>query len=133
MDPSQLHLIPSNVDVNIASSTVFGAKFVQFEEPQEPASQVLHAGQVIRGQHVMVEINTVFQQLVAVLDKIDPAKLNQTLGAIATAFNGRGEKIGRTLVHFNAFLPKIQPSLPNLSHDSEAAAPTPNAHDDSAP
>ena len=43
----------------------------------------------------MVEINTVFQQLVQVLDKIDPAKLNQTLGAIATAFNGRGEKFGQ--------------------------------------
>src|SRR6476620_1007840 len=27
MDPSQLRLIPSNVDVDIASSTVFGAKF----------------------------------------------------------------------------------------------------------
>ena len=32
-----------------------------------------------------------------VLDKIDPPKLNETLGAIAKAFNGRGEKIGQTL------------------------------------
>ena len=81
----------------------------------------------------MVEINTVFQQLVAVLDKIDPVKLNQTLGAIATAFNGRGEKIGRTLTDFNAFLAKIEPSLPNLSHDIEAAVPTLNAYADAAP
>ena len=33
MDDSQLHLIPSNVDVDIASSTVFGAKFVQLQAP----------------------------------------------------------------------------------------------------
>ena len=89
--------------------------------PANPSPEKLHAGQVIQSQHVMVEINTVFQQLVTVLDKIDPAKLNQTLGAIATAFNGRGEKFGKTLTDFNAFLAKIEPSLPNLSHDIEAA------------
>jgi virulence factor Mce-like protein len=133
MDRSQLHLIPSNVGVDIASSTVFGNKIVQFEEPPDPSAQRLHAGQVIQGQHVMVEVNTVFQQLVTVLDKIDPAKLNETLGAIATAFNGRGEKIGQTLVDFNALLAKIEPSLPNLAHDIEAAVPTLNAYGDAAP
>ena len=133
MDPSQLHLIPSNVNVDIESSTVFGAKFVNMVPPADPASQKLRPGQVIQGQHVMVEINTVFQQLVQVLDKLDPVKLNQTLGAIATAFNGRGEKIGNTLTDFNAFLAKIEPSLPNLSHDIEAAVPTLNAYADAAP
>jgi phospholipid/cholesterol/gamma-HCH transport system substrate-binding protein len=133
MDPTQLHLIPSNVNVNIESSTVFGAKFVNMVPPPDPSAQKLRPGQVIESQHVMTEINTVFQQLVQVLDKIDPVKLNQTLGAIATAFNGRGEKIGRTLTDFNAFLAKIEPSLPNLSHDIEAAVPTLNAYADAAP
>lgn len=133
MDPSQLHLIPSNVNVDIASSTVFGAKSVDMVPPNNPSSQALHPGQVIQSQHVMVEINTVFQQLVQVLDKIDPAKLNQTLGAIAKAFNGRGEKFGRTLTDFNAFLAKIEPSLPNLSHDLESAVPTLSAYADAAP
>ncbi|MFV1365019.1 MCE family protein [Mycolicibacterium elephantis] len=133
MDPSQLHLIPENVNVEIASTTLFGAKFVQLEAPQQPSQKTLHAGQVLQGQHVMVEINTVFQQLVTVLDKIEPTKLNETLGAIATAFNGRGQKIGQTLVDFNALLAKIEPSLPNLSHDLEAAVPTLDAYGDAAP
>ncbi|MGV0602631.1 MCE family protein, partial [Mycolicibacterium pulveris] len=60
-------------------------------------------------------------------------KLNETLGAIATAFNGRGQKIGQTLVDFNALLAKIEPSLPNLSHDLEAAVPTLDAYGDAAP
>lgn len=133
MDPSQMHLIPSNVNVDIESSTVFGAKFVNMVPPSDPSPQKLRSGQVIASQHVMVEVNTVFQQLVHVLDKIEPAKLNQTLGAIATAFNGRGEKIGKTLTDFNAFLAKIEPSLPNLSHDIEVAVPTLNAYADAAP
>ena len=133
MDPSQLELIPANVLVDITSSTVFGAKFVQLVPPPDPSPQKLHEGQVIQSQHVMVEINTVFQRLVNVLDKIDPAKLNETLGAIATAFDGRGEKFGQTLVDFNALLAKIEPSLPNLSHSIEAAVPTLNAYADAAP
>ena len=133
MDPSQLHLIPSNVDVDIASSTVFGAKFVQLEAPPKPSAETLQQGQVLKGDHVTVEINTVFQQLVTVLDKIDPAKLNETLGAISQAFDGRGEKFGKTLTDFNALLAKIEPSLPNLAHDIEAAVPTLTAYGDAAP
>jgi virulence factor Mce-like protein len=133
MNPGQLNLIPSNVGVDITSTTVFGAKYVELVPPKDPSSQKLHGGQVIEGQHVTTEINTVFQQLVTVLDKIDPAKLNETLGAVATAFDGRGEKIGRTLEDFNAFLAKINPSLPNLAHDIEASVPAFSAYGDAAP
>lgn len=132
MDRSQMQLIPSNVLVDITSNTVFGAKFVQLNAPTEPSSEKLREGQVIQSQHVTVEINTVFQQLVAVLDKIDPAKLNETLGAIATAFDGRGDKFGQTLVDFNALLAKIEPSLPNLAHDIEASVPAFTAYGDAA-
>ncbi|BBZ59622.1 MCE family protein [Mycolicibacterium monacense] len=133
MNPSQLHLIPSNVNVDIASTTVFGAKFVRFFPPEDPSPEKLRKGQVIEGQHVTVEVNTVFQQLVEVLDKIDPAKLNETLGAISSAFNGRGEKFGQTLVDLNAVLAKIEPSLPNLAQDIEASVPTLTAYGDAAP
>jgi len=133
MDRSTLQLIPGNVGVDITSSTVFGAKFVQLVAPEDPSAEKLRAGQVIQNRHVTTEVNTVFQQLVHVLDKIDPAKLNETLGAISTAFDGRGEKFGQTLVDFNALLAKIEPSLPNLAHDIEAAVPTFTAYGDAAP
>jgi phospholipid/cholesterol/gamma-HCH transport system substrate-binding protein len=133
MDPKQMKLIPSNVLVDITSNTVFGAKFVQLNAPPDPSGEKLRDGQVIQSQHVTVEINTVFQRLVTVLDKIDPAKLNETLGAISTAFNGRGEKFGQTLVDFNALLAKIEPSLPNLGRDIEASVPAFTAYADAAP
>ena len=60
MNPSQLQLIPSNVLVDIASTTVFGAKFVQLEAPPDPSPQPLREGQVLQGDSVTVEINTVF-------------------------------------------------------------------------
>src|ERR1700736_6202008 len=95
MDPSQLQFIPANVSVDIASTTVFGAKFVQLVDPADPSPTAMYPGQVLDAQQVTVEINTVFEQLTSVLSKIDPAKLNQTLGAIASAVNGRGHEIGQ--------------------------------------
>lgn len=132
MDPAQLRLIPGNVTADIASSTVFGAKFVNLVAPDNPEG-TMRPGQVLQGEHVTVEINTVFQQLTRVLDKIDPAKLNETLGAISAAFGGRGEKMGQTVSDFEALLEKLEPSLPSLNRDLESMAVVSGAYGDAAP
>ena len=133
MDPKRLSAIPANALVDIASTTVFGAKYVRFVFPDDPSPDSLRAGQVVDAQHVMVEVNTVFEQLTSVLSKVDPAKLNETLGAIASAVNGRGEKIGQMLSDLDSYLAKIEPSLPALSHDLEAAPDVLRAYADAAP
>lgn len=133
INPAQLKLIPSNVTADIASSTVFGAKFVELLPPENPSSARMYAGQVLEGQHVTVEINTVFQQLTRVLDKIDPTKLNETLGAMSAAFGGRGEKMGQTLSDFEALLAKLEPSLPNMARDIENTAVVAGGYADAAP
>ena len=133
MDPSQLHLIPANVLVDVTSSTVFGAKSVQLVPPAEPSPTAMYRGQVLDTQHVTVEINTVFEQLTSVLSKIEPAKLNETLGAIASAVNGRGTKIGQTLSDLDSFLAKLEADLPNLSHDIAVTPTVVNAYADAAP
>jgi len=133
IDPSRLHLLPANVIVDIVATTAFGAKFIQLIPPENPSPQRLRAGQVLDAGRVTVEINTVFQQLTSVLAKIDPAKLNQTLGAIATALNGRGGRLGQLFSDLNAFLAKIEPSLPNLSHDIAATADVSVGYADAAP
>ena len=130
MYPSEMHLIPANVLVDLTSPTVFGAKFVELVPPAEPSAQSLHAGQVLDSQHVTVEVNTVFKQLTAVLGTLDPAKLNETLGAISQALSGRGEKIGQAFSDLDSFLAKFQPSLPALSHDIAMSAPVFKAYGD---
>lgn len=133
LDPDQLRHIPSNIAVDISSQTVFGSKFVEFIPPQGPSAQPLQPGQVLDAKHVTVEINTVFEQLVAVLNKIDPAKLNQTLGALSKAFSGRGEKFGQTLADFDHLLAKLEPSNSNLSRDLELSPQVFNAYADASP
>ena len=133
MDPSQLRFIPGNVLVDIASSTVFGAKSVELVPPAQPSAQRLRSGQTLQGQHVMVEVNTVFQQLVSVLAQIDPPKLNESLGALAQAFSGRGPQLGQSLSDLDSFLARLEPSLPALSHDLAVLPAVSNAYADAAP
>lgn len=133
LEPARMQLIPANVLVNIVATTAFGAKFIQLIPPERPSPQRLRAGQVLDTGRVTVEINSVFQQLTSVLAKIDPAKLNETLGAMATALNGRGARLGQMFSDLNAFLGKIEPSLPTLSHDIEATAEVSGAYADAAP
>jgi phospholipid/cholesterol/gamma-HCH transport system substrate-binding protein len=133
MDPKRMNAIPANVVVDIASTTVFGAKYVQLVNPPDPSPESLRPGQVVAARHVMVEINTVFENLTSVLSSIDPPKLNETLGAIASSLNGRGEKIGQMLTDLDAYLAKIEPSLPALSHDLETAPQVLQAYGDAAP
>lgn len=132
MDPARLSAIPANALVDIASPTVFGAKQVQFVFPEDPSPQSLHAGQVVEAQHVMVEVNTVFEQLTSVLSTIEPAKLNATLGAIASAVSGRGHKFGQMLADLDSYLATLQPSLPALNRDLELAPDVLRAYADAA-
>lgn len=132
MDPSRLDAIPANALVDIASPTVFGAKQVQFVFPPDPSRESLRAGQVIDAQRVMIEVNTVFEQLTSLLSTIEPAKLNATLSGIASALSGRGEKIGQMLSDLDSYLAKLEPTLPALSHDLEVAPDVARAYADAA-
>lgn len=133
MDPSYMEVIPANVRVDIASTTVFGSKFVELVSPPAPSSEALRPGQVLDAGHVTVEINTVFEQLSAVLKKIEPTKLNETLGALATSLDGRGDQIGQMLADFDGFLAKIDPSLPTMEHEIATAPAVITAYADVAP
>jgi phospholipid/cholesterol/gamma-HCH transport system substrate-binding protein len=132
MDRTRLRLIPGNALVDIASSTFFGTKFVQLVDPPNPSPESMYPGQVLDAKHVTVEFNTVFEQLSALLAKIDPAKLGETLNAIAFAFNGRGQKFGRALGDFDTFLAKSEPSLEALSHELSIAPGVVDAYDRAA-
>jgi len=133
LDPASLDAIPANVGAEIASSTIFGSKFVELVPPADPSAASLSAGKVIRGSNVTVEVNTIFQQLVSVLSKVEPAKLNQTLGALSKSLSGRGDKFGQSLVDLDSAFTKLNPALDNLNHEIAIAPTVFNAFADASP
>ena len=63
MDPGQMSKIPSNARVEIKTTTVFGAKYVNIVIPDDPSTQPIQEGAVIASDSVTVEFNSVFEHL----------------------------------------------------------------------
>ena len=133
MNPDQLKYIPANVYADIKSNTVFGAKSVNLEIPEDPSKARLSGGSTIETDHVVVELNTIYQRLVDVLAEVQPEKLNATIGAIDTALSGRGEEIGQGFADLSDLLRKTNPHLDALSRDIEAGAEFTNVYADAMP
>ena len=64
---------------------------------------------MLQSSNVATEVNTVFENLVGVLDQIDPAKLNSTLSALAEGVRGQGERIGQATTDANQVLLALNP------------------------
>ena len=110
--PRYLHLIPSNVNADIKATTVFGGKYVSLTSPQNPSPQKLSPQTVIDARSVTTEINTLFQTITAIAEKVDPVKLNLTLSAAAQSLAGLGDRLGQSIVNANAILDDVNPQLP---------------------
>jgi phospholipid/cholesterol/gamma-HCH transport system substrate-binding protein len=120
IDPDQVQFIPANVDARIRATTAFGAKYVDLIYPSDPSSRRLQAGAVIRSQNVSSEVNTVFQNLVGVLNQIDPAKLNAVLSALADGLRGQGPVIGEAITDANQVLLAVNPRSETIRADYQA-------------
>ena len=94
IDPDQIRYIPANVQAQINATTAFGAKFVDLMYPPNPSPARLAAGAVLHSKNVSTEINTVFENVVDLLNMVDPLKLNAVLTAVADGVRGQGERMG---------------------------------------
>lgn len=119
---NQLGYIPSNASVKIAGTTIFGAKSVEFLPPTQSAGSALHPGANIQASSVQLEVNTLFQTLSDVLNKVDPINLNATLSALGEGLRGNGDDLGATMAGLNSYLAQLNPKLPTLQEDFRQAA-----------
>jgi len=121
IDKDKLGLIPQDVTAEIRSTTVFGAKFVELDLPDEgstaTAARAISAGDVVQATSVPTEANDTFQHAIDVLKAVDVEKLNTTLGQIATALQGRGSELGEYLTQVNDYLASFNQTLPTLAAD----------------
>jgi phospholipid/cholesterol/gamma-HCH transport system substrate-binding protein len=109
--------IPSNVLADVRASTVFGNKYVSFTSPKHPSAVPVSRSDVIRGESVTTEFNTLFETVTSIAGKVDPIKLNRTLTATAQAMAGLGARFGESLGDANVILDDLNPQMPLLSRD----------------
>jgi phospholipid/cholesterol/gamma-HCH transport system substrate-binding protein len=117
VDSDELKHIPANVGAEIDSPTVFGPKYVELLPPSRSDPERLAAGAVVRTADVSIEANTVFQNVVGVLNQIDVSKLNAVLSALAEGVRGKGEVIGEAVTDLNEVLLALNPRSDTIRAD----------------
>ncbi|BBX00328.1 MCE-family protein [Mycolicibacterium moriokaense] len=129
----QMRYVPSNAPVRIGSTTVFGAKSVEFLAPPQPSGTSLRPGAVVQAESVQLEANTLFQTLIDVLNKINPIHLNATMSALAEGLRGHGDDFGSTMAGLNQYLAELNPKLPTVETLLSQTATVANIYGDAGP
>jgi phospholipid/cholesterol/gamma-HCH transport system substrate-binding protein len=133
LDPKYVDLIPANVDADIKATTVFGSKYVSLTSPKNPVPQRISPRDVIDVTSVTTEINTLFETITSISEKVDPVKLNQTLTATAQALDGLGTKFGKSIVHGNEILADVNAQMPEIRADIQQLSGLTDVYTDASP
>ncbi|WP_459975127.1 MCE family protein [Nocardioides pyridinolyticus] len=120
--PDETETIPANVTGSIVPKTLFGEKYVALEIPEDPAPEPIQVGQTIERTKVAIEVEKVLSDLYPLLRTVQPADLNMTLNAMATALEGRGDQLGGNLETVDSYLKRFNPQLPQLIDDLRLTA-----------
>jgi phospholipid/cholesterol/gamma-HCH transport system substrate-binding protein len=136
--PRYLALIPENVNAQIKATTVFGGKYVSLTTPRDASGNSIARGHLkptttIDATAVTTEINTLFQTITSIAEKVDPVKLNLTLSAAAQSLTGLGDKFGQSIVNANAILDDVNPQMPQARHDIQQLAGLGDTYANAAP
>lgn len=130
---ADLRYIPENAGVRIGGTTIFGAKSVEFLPPEQTSGESLRPGTEVAARHVQLEVNTLFQNLTDLLEKIDPINLNATISALGEGLRGNGDDLGALLAGLNYYLSQVNPKLPTLREDIRQTAVVAGIYGDAGP
>jgi phospholipid/cholesterol/gamma-HCH transport system substrate-binding protein len=115
--PDKIGEIPQNVTASILPKTLFGEKYVELVVPTDASSKALTQGDRITQTQLPIEVERVLDDIYPLLRAVQPAELNYTLNALATALEGRGEAIGQNIETFDSYLKRLNPQVPALVED----------------
>jgi len=131
--PDELDSIPANVTGAIVPKTLFGEKYVSLVIPESGPQGTLQAGEVITKTDLGTEVEEVLNNLYPLLQTVQPADLNATLSALATALEGRGSELGENLETVDSYLKRINPQIPALLDDLRLTAQVSDLYADILP
>ena len=86
--PDKVEQVPRNVAAQIRAKTIFGEKWVELLYPDDPVDERIAANQVIEETIDPLEIETILNVALPILEAIDPEYLAGALEALAGGFVG---------------------------------------------
>ncbi|MEH0985755.1 MCE family protein [Micromonospora sp. CPCC 205556] len=134
LDPATTSRIPADVDARLLPKTLFGERYVELV-PLGAATTPIRDGAVIDQDRsrTAVELERVLDEALPLLQAIRPDQLAVTLGAIATALEGRGEQLGANIVRLESYLRQLNPAMPTIAEDVRKLAVVLDSYDAALP
>jgi phospholipid/cholesterol/gamma-HCH transport system substrate-binding protein len=135
LDPALVPQIPADVDAQLLPKTLFGERYVALVPPAHAAGRAIRSGDVIAQDHSAngVELERVLDNALPLLQSIQPDKLAATLGALATALDGKGDQLGRQLVSLDSYLAALNKAMPVIAEDVRRLAKVLDVYDGAMP
>ena len=131
--PDKIGEIPENVTASILPKTLFGEKYVELVVPADASGKALTKGDRITQTQLPIEVERVLNDIYPLLRAVQPAELNYTLNALASALEGRGEAIGENIETLDSYLKRMNPQIPALIEDLRLLSKVSGTYADVAP
>lgn len=135
LDPETLDEVPDNVVARLLPKTMFGERYVALVMPARPNSTTLQPGDVIHqdASAEAAELQQVLDELLPVLQAIQPEKLSAMLSEFSEMLRGQGEDLGDAMVEWSRYVRKLTPHVPQMADDLESLARVADQWDVAAP
>ncbi|MGC5019288.1 MCE family protein [Micromonospora sp. DT47] len=135
LDPATTSRIPADVSARLLPKTLFGERYVELVPASGGTAAPIRDGAVITQDRsrTAVELERILDQALPLLQAVRPDQLAATLGAIATALEGRGEQLGANVVRLDAYLRQLNPAMPTIAEDVRKLAAALDSYDAALP
>ena len=135
LDPETSKKLSPDTAARLLPKTLFGERYVALITPADASAGGLSAGDTISqdDSDEAVELEDVFDELLPLLQSIQPDKLAATLGELSTMLRGQGADIGDTLVQWGDYLQKLNPHVPTMTEDIAKLGSVATSYSNAAP
>src|SRR3954470_6457689 len=136
LKPKYAQNIPQNVEARILPKTIFGEKYIDLVVPDGSTvtAPIKEGANIsIDDSKVAIETDRVFDDLLPLLQRLQPVKLNQTLNAMATALQNRGNALGQNLSVNDKYFSGLNPNMDTINHDISGLADLAESYGNAAP
>ncbi|GAA1035525.1 MCE family protein [Virgisporangium ochraceum] len=135
LNPDLTPRVPADVSARLLPKSLFGERYVALVPPTSASTRAIRAGATIPQDRSSsaVELERVLDDALPLLQSIRPDKLAATLAALATALEGRGDRLGRTLSTLDGYLAELNAEMPTIAEDVRNLVTVLDAYGDAMP
>lgn len=142
LKPDVVETLPAGTTARLLPKTLFGERYVSLVRPASGSAGRSSggAGGLTEGDVIYqdtsdeaVELEELFDELLPVLQALQPEKLSATLGELSAMLRGRGADLGDSMARWSDYLEQLNPHVPTMAEDFQKLAEVADTYTEAVP